>query len=83
MHVVEVAWAGASPEGEDFVRGEVVGVQHGSDVEHDAGLEPAAVGEDLDRALGSVGGLDSDEAMVGGRSVGIAGLQAAVVEGCA
>jgi hypothetical protein len=57
-------------------------VQHRSDVKHDAGLETAAVGEDLDRALASVGGVDSNEAVVSGRSAGVAGLQAAIAEGC-
>ncbi|MEN3267417.1 hypothetical protein [Pseudonocardia sp.] len=66
------AGAGSSPQGKDFVGGQVVGVQDGPDVEHDTGLEPTAVGKHLDDALGAVNGIDSDEAVVGGWPVGIA-----------
>lgn len=82
VDVVEVAWAGPPPQREHLVRSQVVRVEHRSDVEHDAGTETATVGEDFDRALASVGGVDGNEAVVGGRAVGVAGLQAALTQGC-
>jgi hypothetical protein len=75
VHVVEVAGAGSSPQSEHLVRCQVVWVQDGPDVEHDAWLEPAAVGEDLDGAFASVSGIDSDDAVVGGWPVGVPGFQ--------
>ncbi len=53
-----------------------------ADVEGDALPKSAAVGEDLDQALLTVGGVDGDEAMVKGRSLGFDGHEAELFESC-
>jgi hypothetical protein len=53
--------AGTSPEREHLVGREIVGMQDGTDAEADQAAEPAAVSEDLDRALLAAGGVHDDD----------------------
>lgn len=78
--VVEVARAGASPQREHLVGGEVVGVQDEADVEDDARPEPSSVGEDLDGAFATGGGIDGDEAMIEWRSIVVVRDEAELLE---